>query len=411
MPDEPDESSYGSGPLPTFPQVSSHVSSPVPPHAPPRFSSHVSQHTSSHTTEPCSEHTPAGTRTPPPKTTFNSVMSSTSPTAPPSSSAPTSLTSQDSRASLHSSAPATPSAPLSPRAVLRVVIADDNPVVRAGLTALLGGRDDIQVVAEATDGSQALTVAQQHRPDIVLLDVRMPGVDGLSVLPYLVRVAPVMMLTYSRESDIVHEALRLGAGGYLVHGEFTADELVRAVKDIRSGHAHLTISAQDALLAHVRGGCPQEEVRPLPGGLGAVYATGVPYTGTSRIPGYAPGGDATAHPDGGGASGPRVSNSLRQRELSSHVQSNVAQSSAERSRAQQAPPAPQSHNRRNHGLSSREVEVMDLIATGMSNQQIAATCFISEKTVKNHINRIFAKLHSTNRSEAIEAWTGGSWPT
>ena len=96
---------------------------------------------------------------------------------------------------------------------LRVVVADDNPVVRAGLTVLLDGRDDIHVVAEAADGREALQAAQQHRPDVVLLDVRMPGVDGISALPYLVNVAPVLMLTYSRENEIVHEALRLGAGG------------------------------------------------------------------------------------------------------------------------------------------------------------------------------------------------------
>lgn len=63
-------------------------------------------------------------------------------------------------------------------------------------------------------------------------------------------------------------------------------------------------------------------------------------------------------------------------------------------------------NRPQYGLSSREVEVMELIASGMSNQQIAATCFISEKTVKNHINRIFTKLHSASRSEAIARWLG-----
>ncbi|WP_434595712.1 response regulator transcription factor [Streptomyces sp. A5-4] len=359
----PDESTYGHGPR--------SMAAPLP--------THMSQHTSSHTSAPRSEHTPAGARVPPPAAAFPDP--SPTPPNPP-----------DLRARPE---------------VLRIVIVDDNPVVRAGLTALLGGRDDIEVVAEATDGSQALAVAQRHRPDIVLLDVRMPGVDGLSVLPYLVGVAPVMMLTYSRESEVVREALRLGAGGYLVHGEFTADQLVGAVRDIRAGRAHFTTSVQDALLAHVRGGCLQEEARPLPGGLGTVYATGVPYAGT----GYAPGVNATAHPGGAHDSGPRVSNSWRHREKPSHVQSNVGQSSTERSRAQQAPPAPQSHNRRNHGLSSREVEVMDLIATGMSNQQIAATCFISEKTVKNHINRIFAKLHSTCRSEAIAAWGGESWPT
>lgn len=93
-----------------------------------------------------------------------------------------------------------------PPAELRVVVADDNPVVRAGLTALLSGREDISVVAEAADGRQAYEAAHEHRPDVVLLDVRMPGVDGISALPYLVQIAPVVMLTYSRESEIVHEA-------------------------------------------------------------------------------------------------------------------------------------------------------------------------------------------------------------
>src|SRR5260221_1853176 len=72
-------------------------------------------------------------------------------------------------------------APTSP---LRVVVADDNPVVRAGLTALLSGRADITVVAEARDGREAYEAAHIHRPDVVLLDVRMPGVDGISALPY-----------------------------------------------------------------------------------------------------------------------------------------------------------------------------------------------------------------------------------
>lgn len=134
------------------------------------------------------------------------------------------------------------------------MVADDNPVVRAGLGVLLSGRADIQVVAEAADGREAYEKTLHHRPDVVLLDVRMPGVDGISALPHLVGIAPVLMLTYSRESEIVHEALRLGAGGYLVHGEFTADQLVQAVRDTRNGRANFTATAADALLAHMRHG-------------------------------------------------------------------------------------------------------------------------------------------------------------
>ncbi|MFJ2854006.1 response regulator [Streptomyces rubiginosohelvolus] len=262
-----------------------------------------------------------------------------------------------------------PAAPAAER--LRVVVADDNPVVRAGLGVLLSGRADIQVVAEAADGREAYERTLEHRPDVVLLDVRMPGVDGISALPHLVGIAPVLMLTYSRESEIVHEALRLGAGGYLVHGEFTANQLVQAVRDTKDGRANFTVTAADALLAHMRRGAPPQR-GPLPEGLGSALAT------------------APAPPP------PRAAETS---ERLSQLQPVVGQSSV--SGGSVSTP-----NRQQFGLSSREVEVMDLIASGMSNQQIAATCFISEKTVKNHINRIFTKLHSATRSEAIAHWLG-----
>ncbi|MCF4140124.1 response regulator transcription factor [Streptomyces sp. Tue 6430] len=231
---------------------------------------------------------------------------------------------------------------------VRVVVADDNPVVRAGLGALLSGVEDITVVAEAADGRQAYEAALHHRPDLVLLDVRMPDVDGLSALPHLVRIAPVVMLTYSSESEVVQEALRRGAGGYLVHGEFTVTELLSAIRDIVAGRAHFTPAAATAVLAHLRSS------------------------------------DATAHDDA--PSGTLFPPTYRER--LSHVQPLVGQSVGA------------------HQLSAREAEIMDLIAAGLTNQQIAATCFISEKTVKNHINRIFAKLHSTSRSEAAAKWLG-----
>ncbi|WKD32871.1 response regulator [Streptomyces xanthophaeus] len=219
---------------------------------------------------------------------------------------------------------------------LSVLIADGNPVVRAGLAAILSTAEDLDVIAQAADGREALSLTRRHAPDVILLDVRMPGVDGISALPHLVRLAPVLMLTYSREAEIICEALSLGAGGYLVHGEFTTDDLLRAVRDVPLGRPHFTPTAASALLAELR--------------------------------------------------------------ASSHPQRVVAQSSE------------RMHNSVVFGLSSREVEIMDLIASGMSNQRIAAACFISEKTVKNHINRIFAKLQSATRSEAIARWLGTARP-
>jgi DNA-binding NarL/FixJ family response regulator len=198
-----------------------------------------------------------------------------------------------------------------------------------------------------------------------------------------------MMLTYSSESEIVQEALRLGAGGYVVHGEFTAEQLIGAIRDLKAGRAYLTTSAQNALLAHMRAGAHEgEPSRPLPEGLGSAYATAVPYGARSTT---AP---DTAHRD----PEPPVSSSDRSGQTTSQSQPAVAHYPAR--------PEQRTVNRQKFGLSSREVEVMDLIAAGMSNQQIAATCFISEKTVKNHINRIFAKLHSASRSEAIAMWIG-----
>ncbi|MEU0072181.1 response regulator transcription factor [Streptomyces sp. NPDC006332] len=258
--------------------------------------------------------------------------------------------------------------PSPPTADLRVVVADDNPVVRAGLTALLSGRADITVVAEAADGHEACEAARRHRPDIVLLDVRMPGLDGISALPYLVGIAPVMMLTYSGEPEIVEEALRRGADGYLVHGEFTADQLVTAVRDIRDGRPHFTPTAAGALLRRLRAsGASACEVQP------SVYSH------QQSIP----------LPPSGNSSLSWIPSPPNSPETASRVQPSVGQSS-----------------RLRFQLSTREAEIMDHIASGMNNQQIAATCFISEKTVKNHINRIFAKLASTSRSEAAAKWLG-----
>jgi DNA-binding NarL/FixJ family response regulator len=150
---------------------------------------------------------------------------------------------------------------------LRVLVADDNPVVRAGLAALLDAHPDIQVTARASNGAEALTAATRHRPDVILLDVRMPGTDGLTALPSLAGLAPVMMLTYSREPEVVAQALSLGAVGYLVHGEFTADELITAVRDLSDGRATFTASA--GRLAAFRRLPP----RPPPGRIHSVFRT------------------------------------------------------------------------------------------------------------------------------------------
>ncbi|RAY14419.1 DNA-binding response regulator [Actinomadura craniellae] len=213
---------------------------------------------------------------------------------------------------------------------VRVIVADDNPVVRSGLVALLEATGEADVVAEAGDGRRAIELTEQHRPDLVLLDVRMPLLDGVTAVTTLSRLTTVLMLTYTDDPDVIRAAIRGGASGYLVHGTFTVEELARAVRDAAGGHGNpLSPAAVSALM------------------------------------------EAVKQP-------------------------------AERA----APP-----ERDRFGLSDREAQVMDLMAAGRANRDIAAELFLSEKTVKNHINRIYAKLAVDNRAAAIARWLGTAMET
>ncbi|MFT3875684.1 MAG: response regulator transcription factor [Propioniciclava sp.] len=206
---------------------------------------------------------------------------------------------------------------------LRTLIVDDSAVMRRGIRTLLELDDGIEVVGEAGDGDAALAMAAQTSPDIVLLDVRMPRRDGLSIVAELTRTARVLMLTFSDESHVVREAMAAGATGYLVHGTFDADSLAATVRSSASGMAALSGPALTAMMA---GDQPAAGPRP---------------------------GKASAW-----------------------------------------------------GLSVRQAEVMDLISQGRSNREIARELFLTEKTVKNHINQIFMKLSASNRGQAIATWLG-----
>jgi DNA-binding NarL/FixJ family response regulator len=216
---------------------------------------------------------------------------------------------------------------MSPITVLAV---DDNIVVRAGLVALLETADDIRVVGEAGDGAEAVVKARELRPDVVLLDVRMPVRDGVSVVEELAEFTRVVMLTHTEDPEVVQTALRRGASGYLVHGHFTLDELDRALREV------------------VRG-------------------TGSPLSPVAAA---------------------ALVSSLR---------------SAPRTPAPVDPAALE--------LTDREAEVLAAMARGLSNAEIAAELFLSEKTVKNHINRIFRKLGVATRAAAIARWNGHAEPS
>jgi DNA-binding NarL/FixJ family response regulator len=120
--------------------------------------------------------------------------------------------------------------------MIRVLIADDNAVIRQGVRALLtSSGDDIEVVGEAATGREAIDQAELLHPDVVLLDIRMPVMDGVKAAERLSGQCKVMMLTYSDDEPMVAGAIRAGAHGYLVHGRFEPDELTRAVRDLAAG--------------------------------------------------------------------------------------------------------------------------------------------------------------------------------
>jgi DNA-binding NarL/FixJ family response regulator len=136
--------------------------------------------------------------------------------------------------------------------VIRVLIVDDESLVRAGLHMILQSADDIQVVAEASDGRDAVAASQRHRPDVVLMDVRMPGgIDGLSATEQIVRLpepAKVVVLTTFDLDEYVHRALRAGASGFLLK-DTPPPELISAVRTVAAGNAMLAPTVTKRLLS------------------------------------------------------------------------------------------------------------------------------------------------------------------
>ncbi|MFE7772645.1 response regulator [Streptomyces sp. NPDC057445] len=210
---------------------------------------------------------------------------------------------------------------------IRVNIVDDQAMVRAGFAALLAAQADIDVVGEAPDGRQGVAVARATQPDVVLMDVRMPELDGLAAAreilsppPGAVHVPKVLMLTTFDVDDYVYEALRAGASGFLLKDAPPAD-LISAVRVVASGEALLAPSVTRRLIADFAA------QRPAP-------------------------------------------------------------------RRNRATPRP-------GGLTPRETEVLELIACGLSNQEIAERLVVAEQTVKTHVGRVLAKLALRDRAQAV----------
>jgi DNA-binding NarL/FixJ family response regulator len=222
----------------------------------------------------------------------------------------------------------------------RLLLADDHDLLRQGLRSVLESEPGLEVIGEASDGREALELSRRLRPDLVLMDVRMPAMDGLAATRAIKQEHPeisVLMVTMHDDPDYLMEALAAGAAGYVLK-DAPGDRLISAVRRTLAGESPLNQELAMQLLLRL-----SSERRPEP----------------------------TPAP-------PKAQNPLRE------------------------------------PLTPREVEVLQLLAKGHTNQQIAKTLVISKGTVKVHVERIIRKLEVSDRTQAavraIELGLFGSEP-
>lgn len=202
--------------------------------------------------------------------------------------------------------------------VIRVVVADDHPIVRSGLSALIGSLADLELVGVAADGREAVRQVVLTRPDVALFDLEMPEVDGYAATREVARVSPqtaVLVLTMSADDDAVFAAVRAGARGYLVKGA-EQDDILRAIRGVAAGEVVFGPGVAERVLA---------------------FLSSPPVVADLSFP----------------------------------------------------------------ELTSRERQILDLIAAGRSNAEIGRALGFAGKTIANNVSRIFATLQVADRSQAM----------
>jgi two-component system, NarL family, response regulator LiaR len=215
--------------------------------------------------------------------------------------------------------------------MIRILLADDHPIVREGLRAVLETQPDFEVIAEAASGDEALRLALNLQPDILLLDLEMPIMDGVEAIRRLRQQQPaariIVFTAFDNDERIIH-AVQAGANGYLLKGS-PRGEIFQAIRITMEGGSLLQPVVASKLLRHVGHQANPKHMDTSPSQVHNLY-----------MPPYEP-------------------------------------------------------------LTERELEVLNLLAQGMPNKEIAAQLIISERTAKFHVSSIMGKLGATNRTEAV----------
>jgi two-component system, NarL family, response regulator LiaR len=254
-----------------------------------------------------------------------------------------------------------------PHKVARLLIADDHALVREGLRTMLSGEEGIEVIAEANDGQQAVDVCRELEPDLVLMDVRMPVMDGLQATKKIKQEMPktsVMMVTMHENPDYLFEAVKAGAAGYVLK-DANGERLLSAVRRTLEGESPLNQELAMRLLRRL--------ARESRGERGSEEESG----GTSREP--------PEEADGEGD------------------EPLTTQPVATRSGAHQAGSGGSAQSRgaaQIESLTPREVEVLKLLSQGQTNPQIAQNLLFSVSTVKAQVRSILSKLGVSDRTQA-----------
>ncbi len=201
--------------------------------------------------------------------------------------------------------------------IIRVLLVDDHNVLRQGMAQALETQPDMTVVAQAGNGVEAVKLTQDHQPDVILMDINMPQMDGVEATRQITAVSPhsgIIILTMYRRDNYVFEAIKAGARGYLLK-EVELDELLEGIRTVAHGEAIIDPAIASRVLASFRKPEPKPDNEP--------------------------------------------------------------------------------------DLTERDLDILHLLAKGLTNQEIADQLNIAEKTVRNRLTQIFRKLHLENRSQAI----------